>query len=85
MRKVKFSAKRLTREIMQEGKVLQLHPGAVEIVAGRVAHVLSEWAEGRVAKGKELTQYELDQKVARELKKYNPDLAYLYQHRGRMI
>lgn len=77
---MKFSEKKLTREIMQEGKVLKLHPGAVEIVAGRVAHTLSKWVEG-----KDLTQHELDQKVARELKKYNPDLAYLYQHRGRMI
>ena len=85
MRKVKFSQRRLEKEIMREGQVLKLHAGAVEIVAGRVAHVLSRWAEGRERDGKELTQHELDQRVALELKKYNPDLAYLYQHRGRMI
>ena len=80
MRKVKFSQKRLTKEIMQEAKVLQMHMGAAEIMAGRVSASLTKWADGR-----EMTQHELDQQVARELKKYNPDLAYLYQHRGRMI
>ena len=77
---MKFSRKKLMKEIMREAKVLNLHMGAAEIMAGRVAANLAKKMEGR-----EFTQHELDQKVARELKKYNPDLAYIYQHRGRII
>ena len=78
---IKFSRKKLAKEIMQEARVLEIHSGAAEILAETVATSVEAWAKKRTM----ITQADLDRAVARELKKYNADLAYVYQNRGKII
>lgn len=78
---IKFSAKKLKSEILQEAKVLNLHSGAAEMMADKVVIAVEKWAKKRAA----ITQEDLDQIVAREIEKYHADLAYVYKNRGKII
>lgn len=76
-----FSEKKLAMEIRQEAQVLNLHMGAVEAIIDKVVARVGAWARGRSA----ITKEDLERVTARELKKYNADLAYLYKNRGKII
>ena len=78
--RVKFSRKKLVDEIVYEARILNIHKGAAELVAMRVAREVEDWAEGT-----EVGQRELNLRVAKALKRYNRDLAFLYQQRGSII
>lgn len=77
----KFSELKLRRDIMREGRVLNRHPGAMEIVADKVCREVEKWAKER----DEVTQKELDKATAARIRKYDADVAYLYRMRGRWI
>lgn len=76
-----FSEKKLTEEILQEAKILRIHSGVAEIVARHVSANVAKWAKTR----KQITAVELNTRVARELSVYDPDLAFLYQNRDKII
>lgn len=78
---IKFSKKTLREELLREAKVLGLHPGAAEVMADKVVAAAEKWAKSRTM----ITQTDLDKAVARIVKKYNKDLAYVYQNRGKII
>ena len=80
-RVAKFSRKKLIEEIMREGKVLGLHPGAVEAIAIKVADTTTEWIHSQI----EYNEKDLNIKIIKELKKYHHDLAYIYENRGKII
>ena len=69
------------QEILQEAKILRIHTGAAELVARRVGQKVAKWAKTR----KTITTTELNTRVARELSTYDPDLAFLYQNRDKII
>ena len=79
--KAKFSKKRLTSEITQEGRVLGLHPGSTQIIAEKVSDKVAKWASGR----SEITEEDLIRVVSRELSRYNKDLSYVYKHQNKII
>lgn len=79
--KAKFSKKRLTKDIITEGKVLGLHPGSVEIIAEKVAEKVSTWASGR----SEITDDDLTRITAKELARFNKDLSFVYKNRDKII
>lgn len=78
---VKFSRKKLTGEILTEAKVLGIHPGAAKVIADKVVDKVEIWAKQRTM----ITKTDLDRAVAKEIKKYHADLAYVYQNRGKII
>ena len=78
---IKFSKLKLRRSIIREGKVLNRHMGAVEIIADKVSDEVEKWAEGRAV----ITQEALDKTTAAKLKKYDPDIAYIYGIRGKIV
>lgn len=78
---IKFSRLRLRRSIIREGRVLNRHLGAVEIIADKVSDEVEKWAEGRAV----ITQEALDRTTATKLKKYDPDIAYIYGIRGKIV
>ena len=80
-RPIRFSEKKLVAEIMQEAKILRIHTDAAELVARRVGQKVAKWAKTR----KTITTTELNTRVARELSTYDPDLAFLYQNRDKII
>ena len=78
---VKFSRKKLTEEILREAKVLNLHMGAAEIMTEKVVENVEKWSKRRTM----FTREDLNRAVAKEIKKYNADLAYVYENRGKII
>lgn len=78
---ITFSKKHLVEDIKKEGKILNLHMGSVEVIADKVAEQVEKWLKNRPV----ITKESLDKKVAKELEKYNSDLAYIYKNRGRII
>ena len=77
----KFSKKKLREELLRECKVLGLHQGAAEMMVERVVAAVEKWAKEQTM----ITQNDLERAVEREVKKYNADLAYVYQNRGKII
>ena len=76
-----FSKLKLHRDIMREGRVLNRHAGAMEIVADKVCREMEKWADGRA----EITQAELDKATAAKMRKYDADVAYIFRTRGSWI
>jgi len=76
-----FSKLRLKRDIMREAKVLNMHMGAVESIADRVVDEVEKWIGKRGA----ITKSDLTRVTASKLKKYNPDLSYIYKNRDKII
>ena len=76
-----FSKLRLHRDIMREGRVLNRHAGAMEIVADKVCREMEKWADGRA----EVSQKEVDRATAARIRKYDADLAYIFRTRGSWI
>lgn len=78
---MKFSKDKLKKELLREAKVLGIQPGAAEILADRVVLATEKWAKRQTM----ITENDLNRAVAKEAKKYNADLAYVYQNRGKII
>lgn len=79
--KPKFSRLKLHRDIMREGRVLNRHAGAMEVVADKVCEEIEKWAKERG----EITQKDLDKATAARIRKYDADVAYLYRMRGKWV
>lgn len=77
----KFSKKRLVKDILREGRVLGLHEGATRIIAEKVAEKVEKWTKKRAT----VTELDISRVATKELIKYNPDLAYVYENRDKII
>ena len=75
------SKKAIKDDILCEAKIIGMRPGAAEIIAEKVAEKTVKWAEKR----SEVTEKDLERKIAENLKKYNADLAEMFQIRGKII
>lgn len=78
---ITFSEIELKAELMREAQALQIPVGAAEEIAVRVAGQVKKWVEKRSA----VTTTDIQRRVALEIEKYSPDLAYVYQNRGKII
>jgi len=67
----KLSKKKLHDEIIREAKVLGIHSGTSEIIADKVVLKIMKWREGRSM----ITEEDLNERLAKELAKYNEDLS----------
>lgn len=76
-----FSISELEKDILREAKVLGLSDSVAKMVAKRVCKRIEKWTEKRSA----VTDEDLNRQIAKELKDYNADLAYVYQIRGKII
>ncbi len=77
----KLSKKKIHEDIKREAKVLGIHPGTAEIIADKVTEKIMTWTKKRSM----ITEEDLNQKLAKEIKKYNEDLAYLFESKGKII
>lgn len=77
----KLSRKKLHDEIIREARVLGIHSGTSEIIADKVTEKIMGWREGRSM----ITEEDLNEKLAKELTKYNKDLAYLFKSKDKII
>lgn len=77
----KLSKKKVHEEIKREARVLGMHSGEAEIIADKVTEKIIAWSKKRSI----ITEEDLNQRLAKELKKFNEDLAYLFESRGKII
>lgn len=80
-RSIEFSAEALKKELMRETKVLKIPSGIAEVIVEKMVAEVEKWIKQRPA----VTVEDIQRRVAREAKKYNTDLAYVYQNRGKII
>ena len=78
---VKLTDERIYQEIMREAKVLNMQAGAAEIIAKKVTEAIIKWGKNRAA----VTVVDLNQRLAKETKKFNADLAYLFESKNKII
>jgi hypothetical protein len=78
---VKLTDERIYQEIMREAKVLNMQAGAAEIIAKKVTEAIIKWGKNRAA----VTEVDLNQRLAKETKKFNADLAYLFESKNKII
>lgn len=77
----KLSKKKIHEDIKREAKVLGIHPGTAEIIADKVTEKIMAWSKKRSM----ITEDDLNQRLAKEIKKYNEDLAYLFESKDKII
>lgn len=78
---VKLTDERIYQEIMREAKVLNMQAGAAEIIAKKVTEAIIKWGKNRAA----VAEVDLNQRLAKETKKFNADLAYLFESKNKII
>ena len=76
-----FSQEELKLAIMCEARALSFSLPIAEMIAGDTADAVARWVLKRPA----ITEDDLNRRVAKEIAKYNDDLAYVYQNRGKII
>ena len=77
----KLSKKKIHEDIKREAKVLGIHPGTAEIIADKVTEKIMNWSKKRSMS----TEDDLNERIVKELEKYNKDLAYLFESKGKVI
>ncbi len=78
---IKFSKLTLKKELLKEAKVLNVS----EDVAKDYVEIVTEKVASWVKKRSKVTQADVDAIIAKEIKKYNKDLAFIYENRGKII
>lgn len=76
-----FDQQKLYDDIMKEAKMLRIAESTAEFFAKEAADKVTKWIEKRSA----ATIDDINRRVSAELAKYNADLAYVYQNRGKII
>ncbi len=76
-----FSRLKLKDDILREARVAKIPSGFAEKIADEVSHKIEKWLDNRPI----VTKRSFDMAVVRELKKYNADLAYIFENHGKMI
>ena len=77
----KLSKKKIHEDIKRDAKVLGIHPGTAEIIADKVTEKIMNWSKKRSM----ITEDDLNERLVKELEKYNKDLAYLFESKGKVI
>ena len=80
-KKVLFSGIRLADDIKREARVLNIHPGAAELIAGEVTKKIEKWIMDKPT----ITQSDMDRKIITEVRRYNKDLAFILGERNKLI
>lgn len=78
---VVFDREALRKELLQNAKAVGIPRGAAENIVEPITNNVTKWIEKRSI----ATQDDLYRKIAQETEKYNQDLAYVYQNRGKII
>lgn len=76
-----FNEERVREDLMSSAKALRIPAGVAESI---VRKIMKE-VKVKVKKQDMISEEKLNRCIATVAKKYNPDLAYVYQNRGRII
>lgn len=80
-KKIQFSEEQLAEDLKREARVLNIHLGAAELIAGEVARKIQKWTMNKPT----ITQSDLERRIVMEVKKYNKDLAFIFGERNKII
>lgn len=76
-----FNVEKLKQEILYDAKIVGIAESTAEMIAEKIAAATVKWVEKRAA----VTVEDIHRRVAIEAERYNADLAYVYQNRGKII
>jgi hypothetical protein len=76
-----FNTRKLKRELLIDAKALGIPVGSAEIFIDRAITAATKKLSLRSV----ITPVDIKSAVAKELKKYNKDFAYVYQNRDKII
>lgn len=77
----KFDEKTIIKDLKIHAHAVGIPRGAAEIF---IAKTIQD-AKKTLKNKKIITQNDLERAITKELKKYNADLAYVYENRGKII
>lgn len=77
----KFDAQNLTKELQIDAKALNIPSGAADVFIKRTVAAVQKSLQTKSI----ITEKDLTKAVAKELKKYHADLAYVYENRDKII
>lgn len=76
-----FDQGELAKELKREARAVGLSEDTARVVSERVAEKVASWVSDKDV----ITQDDLHRRIAREVKQYSQDLAYVYENRGKII
>lgn len=79
--KFEFDKDALTKDLKLEAKALGIPMGAAEVFVEKAVAATCK----KISQKKIITKNDLERIVCQELRKYNADLAYVYQIRDKII
>lgn len=80
-KQIEFSEEQLREDLRREARVLNIHQGAADLIAGEVAIKIEKWLEDKPT----ITQSDIDRRIVMEVKRYNKDLAFILGERNKLI
>ncbi len=79
---VTVSKELVVKDLMRQAKALNIPTASTEKYIDGIAEKVSKWAEAR---GNVITESDLNTEIAKLVKRYNSDLAFIYENRGKII
>lgn len=76
-----LDGEKIEKQIRKDASALGFPVGMADMIARQAAEAVMDWAKKRSA----VTPSDIDRRIAVEVKKYNRDLAYVYENRGKII
>lgn len=78
---LKLSNSAIAKDILKEAKVLKISNETAEKYVKIVSEKVTTWAKKRAT----VTRLDINRQIAKEIKKYNKDLAFIYENKGKII
>lgn len=79
--KIYFNEEQLLDDLLSSAKALKIPSGVAESITKKI---LKE-VRSKITKQDMISEEKLNRCISEVAQKYNPDLAYVYQNRGRII
>ncbi len=76
-----FDRNTLEKDICREAKSLNIPAGAAKEIAHKVSCDIEKWANQQT----NLARADLDKRIVAELHKYDDNLSFIYNNRGKII
>lgn len=80
-KKQEYSSKKLKEEILHNAKALNIAEKWAETVADKTVKHVDKWVKGRGA----VTESDIRRVASEKLETLNPDIAYIFKNRGKII
>lgn len=79
--KITLEQKALAKQVACDAKGVGVPAGVTKAMADQIAEKVVNWAKKRNT----ITEADLYRRLAKETKKYSPDLAYVYENHDKII